>query len=105
MGIDLLWRGNDESVRDAAYDDSSLISDLINDLRQDRRSHHLLLSTIDPYGNTRFMSAQAGQLLRELHVIRQDSASPDLRVSIGRLISIIRAAEGAADEWLEFVGD
>lgn len=105
MGIDLLWRGNDGALRDATYDNSSAISDLINDLRQDRRYRHLLLSSIDPYGDTCFMSVQAPQLLREFQVIRDDCASLDLRIAIGRLISILRAAETATDDWLEFKGD
>ena len=105
MGLDLLWRANDGTVRDAAYDESSTISDVINRLREDLSKRHLLVSTIDPNGDTRFMTGQAPQLLRELEQIRQDTPDPDRRISIGRVISILRAVEGTSDEWLEFLGD
>ena len=105
MGIDLLWRDAAGDLRDAAYDQSSVVSDVVSRLREDRSKRDFLASTIDPYRDTRFVSGQAAQLLREFEMLRQQSASPEERIGLGRVISILRAAEGATDEWLEFVGD
>jgi hypothetical protein len=104
MGIDLLWRGSDGSLRDAAYDVGSTVSKIINGLRDSSKTS-LLLTTIDPYGDTRFMTGQAPRLLREFQLIRDETANAEQRIAIGRIISILRASEGASDEWLEFIGD
>jgi hypothetical protein len=105
VGIDLLWRATDGSLRDAAYDDSAAISEVITSVREDACKRHLLLSTIDPYGDTRFLSEQASRLVGELEALRRDVTRPGIRIAIGRLISIARAADGAVGEWLEFIGD
>jgi hypothetical protein len=105
MGIDLLWRNTAGELLDAAYDGSSSVSDAVNRLRGDRSRRQLLASSIDPYGNTRFSSGQAPQLLREFVLLREESPSPEERIALGRVISILRAAEGTTDEWLEFAGD
>lgn len=105
MGIDLLWRDGTGDLLDAAYDDGSVISDAVNRLRQEKSDRELLVSTIDPYGNTRFSSGQAPQLLSEFEMLRQQSTQPEERIGLGRVLSIVRAAEGASDEWLVFVGD
>jgi hypothetical protein len=105
VGIDLLWRANDGTLRDAAYDESSTFSDIVSTVREDLSKRHLLVSAIDPYGDTRFVTGQAPQLLREFELIRRDTPDADRRISIGRVISILRAAEGTSDEWLEFSGD
>lgn len=105
MGIDLIWRDGAEVQRDAATDQSSLISVAIDRLRQDRSNGDLLVSTIDPYGDTRFSTGQAARLLREFELLRQQSVNVEERIALGRVISILRASEGAAGEWLDFVGD
>ena len=105
MGIDLLWRGSDGSVRDAAADRSSTLSAIIGELRDDRSTTFVLLTTIDPYGDTRFMAAQAAQLMREFQRLRDASPDVERRIALARILSILGAAEGASDEWLEFIGD
>jgi hypothetical protein len=105
MGIDLVWRDRAGVQRDAAHDGESFLSSTIDRVRQDRLNRNLLLSTIDPYGNTRFSSAQAPQLLREFELLRQQSLNPEERIAIGRVISILRASEVSTNDWLEFVGD
>jgi hypothetical protein len=43
--------------------------------------------------------------MREFEALRSTSPSPEERVAIGRIPSILRAAQGTVDEWLDFVGD
>lgn len=105
MGIDLFWRNAAGELRDVAYDESSAVSDAVNRLREDSSQRDLLVSTIDPYRDTRFTSGQARQLLREFELLRQQSPNPEQRIGLGRIISILRAADGSTGEWLEFVGD
>jgi hypothetical protein len=105
MGIDLIWRDSAGVQRDAAHDLPSLISSTIDRVRQDRSNRNLLVSTIDPYGNTRFSTGQAPQLLREFELLRQQSANIEERIALGRVISILRASEGVGEDWLEFAGD
>jgi hypothetical protein len=105
VGIDILWRDSDGEQRDLVADVSSAISTAIQRVREDARRRHLLISSIDPYGDTRFSSGQAPQLLREFQALRSESSDPEERVAIGRVISVLRAVEGTVDEWLEFLGD
>lgn len=105
MGIDLVWRDAAGRTRDAAYDNSDVVAAIIDRLRQDRSMRDLLLVTIDPYGDTRFASGQSSRLLREFELVRQQSSDPEERIALGHVISILRAADGATDEWLDFLGD
>jgi hypothetical protein len=105
MGIDLRWLDATGKQRDVVDDPSSVLSQAIDRLREDRRRQELLICGIDPYGDTRFSSGQAPQLLREFVDLRDTSSAPEERIAIGRVISVLRAIEGAEDEWLEFVGD
>lgn len=105
MGIDLVWQDRDGRQHDLVADGSSTITVAIQRVRDDARRRHLLISSIDPYGNTRFSSGQAPQLLREFEALRNASHDPEERVAIGRILSVLRAAEGTVDEWLEFAGD
>jgi hypothetical protein len=105
MGIDLVWRDAAGAELDAAYDETAIVSDLIVRVREDRSRRNLLLTTIDPYGDTRFSSGQAPQLLREFNSLRNQSMDADERIALGRVVSILRAAEGTTDDWLQFVGD
>lgn len=91
---DLIWRGAAGEIRDATYDESAVVSRIIDGVRGDRSKRDLLVASIDPYGNTRFSSGQAARLLREFEMLRTQSESADERIALGRVISILRAAEG-----------
>lgn len=104
MGIDLVWRDTAGNRRDLVPDRSSTLSAAIDRLR-DARRHDLLITSIDPYGDVRFSTGQAPQLLREFAALRDESKNPAERIAIGQVISVLRAAEGIQDEWLEFCGD
>ena len=82
----------------STYDRTSLLSSTIDRVRQDRSNRSLLVSTIDPYGNTRFSTGQAPQLLREFELLRQQSPNIEERIALGRVISILRASEGVTQE-------
>lgn len=105
MGIDLIWRDGAGVQQDVAYDQSSLVSETIDRLRQDRSNRNRLVCTIDPYRNTRFLTGQAPQLLREFELLRQQALNIEERIALGHVISILRASEGTTDDCLEFVGD
>jgi hypothetical protein len=105
MGIDLIWWDSSGAQVDATNDEASLVSATIDRVRGDRSRHTLLVSTIDPYNNTRFMTGQASRLLREFELLRQESPDVETRIALGHVISILRAAGGTTDDWLEFVGD
>ncbi|MBV9494907.1 MAG: hypothetical protein JOZ54_11725 [Acidobacteria bacterium] len=99
MGIDLHWRSSDGTLLDAVYDEASLLSEVIQEADDG------LLATIDPYRTTRFLAAQAGTLIEELERIREKAGNVERRIAIGRLLLVLRAAEGGVGDWLEFVGD
>jgi hypothetical protein len=105
MGIDLIWWDSAGVRVDATNDEAFLVSAAIGRVREDRSRDALLVSTIDPYGRTRFMTGQAPRLLREFEVLRQESADVDTRIALGHVIAILRAAAGTTDDWLEFDGD
>lgn len=105
MGIDLIWLDAAGARREEVGDPSSALSAAIDRVREDRQQRHLLIAGIDPYGDTRFSSGQAPQLLRELEALRNASADPEERIAIGRVLTVLRAVEGTVDEWLEFLGD
>jgi hypothetical protein len=73
--------------------------------REERPSPDLLLKSIDPYSDTRFSTCQATRLLREFESWRGATENTDCRIVLGRVMSVLRAAEGASGEWLEFRGD
>lgn len=100
-----MWLDASGKQRDVVPDPSSVLSAAIERVREGPLRQQLLLASIDPYGDTRFSSGQAPQLLREFTDLRNASNAPEERIAIGHVVSVLRAAEGAQDEWLEFYGD
>jgi hypothetical protein len=64
-----------------------------------------MTTSIDPYGTTRFAPPQVTTLLHELESLRGEASDPAVSMTIGRFLTIVRAAEGASGTWLEFLGD
>jgi len=105
MGIDIIWRDAAGHQVDFAGDSDEMLSKVIQRIRDDRELRHLLLATVDPYGTTTFAPPQIATLLKELQSIREKSGSVEERIALGPFLAILRAAEGAAGELVEFEGD
>jgi hypothetical protein len=105
MGIDVVLRDSAGDPLDTACDAASVLSAVIERIRNDRSRRDLLASTIDPYGQVRFSTGQASRLLREFEMLRAETIDLEERIALGHVIAILRAAECTTDQWLEFDGD
>ena len=105
MGIDLIWRDQHGSMIDSVGDSEFHLSHVVAQVREDRATPFTMLKNIDPYGTTRFTPPQVTRLLRELESLRARTTDPAISITLGRFLSVIRAAEGTAKTWLEFAGD
>ena len=103
VGIDLLWHDDSGTVLDECGDPESHIAEVVEHARRSRQQHSVLAS-IDPFGTTRFAPPQITRLLREFEVVRA-KVPVEKAITIGRFLTVLRAAEDAAGTWLEFVGD
>ena len=105
MGIDLTWIDENGSLLDSAGDPDFHFAGLVDGLRNDRETGLRLTKSIDPYGVTRFAPPQLTTLLRELESLRDQVSNPEVSITLGHYLSIVRAAEGAPGTWIEFEGD
>lgn len=105
MGIDLEWKDETGATLDEAGDPHFHFSDIVMRIRLDRATKFAVVKTIDPFGTTLFVPPQLTNLLRELEMLRNQATDVAVSLTLGRFLSIIRAAEGASGTWLKFSGD
>lgn len=105
MGIDLTWMDARGAELDSVGDLESHFAAVVDRISQDTTMPFPMIRTIDPYGTSRFAPPQVTTLLRELEAIRSHTTDPAVSITLGRYLSIVRAAEGSPGTWLEFIGD
>ena len=104
MGVDVYWRNARGEELDHALDVHDHFARSILHIQGRRSEDFPMLQSIDVYANRVFTPPQTETLAAELERVRSDS-SVDVRIHLGRVISLARAARSVEGSYLECVGD
>jgi hypothetical protein len=105
MGVDVLWKNAAGVQIDHAEDAAGWFSRALDRIQNARRDDFPIMSSIDLYGDSMIMPPRTDALAAELERVRNETAEPEARVHIGRVLTLARAASSQRGSFLECRGD
>ena len=105
MGVDVVWRDSDGNELDRLSDAPGWFARALYRVQNPPRAHFPIMLTIDLYGDTTLIPPRTDSLAAELEVVRAETAEPEARIHLGRVLSLARAASYKSGSLLECRGD
>ena len=105
MGVDVLWKDATGVQIDRASDAPGWFSRALNRVQNPPRKDFPIMLSIDVYGDSIVMPPRTDTLAAELERIRIETAEPDARIHIGKVLALARAASSKPGSFLECRGD
>jgi hypothetical protein len=105
MGVDLIWRDSDGNELERLSDAPGWFARALNRVQNPPRANFPIMLTIDLYGDTTVIPPWTDSLAAELELVRAETAEPEVRIYLGRVLSLARAASYKSGSLLECHGD
>jgi hypothetical protein len=105
MGVDVVWKDAAGGQIDRASDAPGWFSRALNSVQNPPRKDFPIMLSIDLYGDSVVMPPRTDALADELDRIRNETAEPEARIHIGKVLTLARAASSQPGSFLECRGD